>query len=103
MQGDHIILSIDANEDIQNPEIITFFDEFGMSEVILATHGQDAPQLKTADKTPLTEFSLPKQSKTTHAVTSVALTPSGTTVVCGSTYQKATYSGPPHQQSPWPK
>jgi len=101
MQGDHIILGINANKDIQNPEITAFFDEFGMSKVILAMDKMH-PRLKTMDETPLMEFSLPKRSKTTHAGTSVASTPSGTTVVCGLTYQKATYLGPPHQQSSRP-
>jgi len=42
-QGDQIIMGVDANEDIWNPDITSFFDEFGMTKAILAKHGQDAP------------------------------------------------------------
>jgi len=52
-QGDQIILSIDTNEDIQNPEITAFFAEFGMSEAILTTHGQEAPPIQNHGRNPI--------------------------------------------------
>jgi len=55
MQGNQIIMGIDANKDIRTQEITSFFNEFGMSKVILAAHGQDAPPHKTMGTTPLME------------------------------------------------
>jgi len=42
-QGDQIILGMDANKDIRTPEIIDFFKEFNMTEIILAAHRQEVP------------------------------------------------------------
>jgi len=34
---------MDANKDIRTPEIIDFFKEFNMTEIILAAHRQEVP------------------------------------------------------------
>jgi len=38
-QGNQIIMGVNANDDIRNSDITSFFNEFGVTEVILAKHG----------------------------------------------------------------
>jgi len=42
-QGDQIIMGIDANKDIHHPDITTFYDKFGMTEILINKHGNDTP------------------------------------------------------------
>jgi len=41
-QGDQIIMGVDVNKDIQTDEITAFFKEFGMADITLKKHRQDA-------------------------------------------------------------
>jgi len=52
-QGDQIILGVDANKDIHTPEITVFFEDFGMTEVILSTHGQEVPPTQNRGSYPI--------------------------------------------------
>jgi len=36
-------MGVNANEDIRNPDITAFFNEFGMTKLILAKTRQEAP------------------------------------------------------------
>jgi len=36
-------MGIDANEDIHHPDITTFYDKFGMTQILIRKHGNNAP------------------------------------------------------------
>ena len=46
-------MAVDVNEDISIAKITAFFDEFGMAEVILVKHGQDAPPTQNRGSYPI--------------------------------------------------
>jgi len=52
-QGDQIIMGIDANKDIQHPDITTFYDEFGMTKILIAKHRQEAPPTQNHGSHPI--------------------------------------------------
>jgi len=53
-KGDQIIIGVDKNnKDIRNPDITSFFDKFGMTEEILAKHGQEAPLTQNRGSYPI--------------------------------------------------
>ena len=42
-EGDHILVAMDANEDVRSTRIQTMFHELGMSEIILTKHSSQNP------------------------------------------------------------
>jgi len=52
-QGDQIIMGVDVNEDIRMEEIMAFFDKFGMANIMLMKHGQEAPATQNRGNYPI--------------------------------------------------
>jgi len=46
-------MGINANNDIRNPNITTFYEEFGMTKIIIAKHGQEAPLTQNCRSYPI--------------------------------------------------
>jgi len=49
-------MGLDANKDIQDLEINTFFNKFGMTEIIITKHGQEAPPTHNHSSIPIDEI-----------------------------------------------
>jgi len=58
--GEQILIGLDANEQVNHPEVTKYFNSVGMTEVILHCHGQDVPQPINVARRPLTESLSPQ-------------------------------------------